>query len=173
MKKKTNPEKRMTILLLNLLFVFILSSLAVFYVDGWILHPIAIPGEDSGFDGILAQTDYANATVVDIPAFSVLDRDLIQVEQEGERHLLHFRKHRMSGHFALVSDVKVEPNYTGVVYVGTKLSQRAVYLENGIITNTSGGVQYAQNPHYFAISMIFTAAESWILWLILKKKYPG
>lgn len=173
MTKKTNQEKRMKILLLNMLVVFILATLAVFAVDGWMLHPIAVAEDDTSFDGILAQTEYANASVVDLPQFAVIPRDLILVEQDGTLHLLCFSRHRMSGRFALTDDVVVEPNYTGVVRVGPKLNGSAVIMENGKIVNSSGGTEYAQNPHYFAISMLFTAAESALLWLILKKKYPN
>lgn len=172
--KKTNQEKRMKIMLLNMLIVFILASLAAFIVDGWLLHPIPSQGYGNSFSLSKTDTPYANAEILHASHTDSAVNDVFMVQLDGKIHMLYFARHRMTDRHALKDDVIVEPGFTGGVTVGTNLNRVTMHLENGRVVNRSG-VSYGSGAggFYLTVGMIATALESLLLWLFLKKKYPN
>ena len=173
MTKNTNQEKRMKVLLLNMLIVFIVTTLITFCIDGFLLHPIPNQGFGVTFDLAKTDTAYADAKILGADHSGSYYNEIFFVEQDGELHLVYFDRHRMTGRYDLRDDVVVEPDYTGQVNLGSGTTVSTIWFEAGEMVNRSGGSVYASNGGgYLAIGMIVTAVESLILWQILKKKYP-
>ena len=63
MTNHTNHEKRMRIMLFNLILVFVVTTLIAFCIDGFLLHPIPSQGYGETFS--LRETD----TVMQMPQF--------------------------------------------------------------------------------------------------------
>ncbi len=174
MTNHTNHEKRMRIMLINLILVFVVTTLIAFCIDGFLLHPIPSQGYGETFSLRETDTVYADATILEAHHVGWAKYDIFMVEHNDVIHMLYFARHPMTDRHALKDDVIVEPGFTGGVTVGTKYTQVTMWLENGEKVNSSG-MDYGLKPGgvYLGIAFIVTAVESVILWQILKKKYPN
>lgn len=176
MVKKSLQERIATIVFINAIIAFIVCSVAAFCIDAYVKHPI--PKQEGTKEFVLAEaeTPYSDAAV--LSSYSGYQFcDIFLVEQDGTFHLLYFSHHFQTGRRALVADVTIDdvtPNQN--VNIGTKLKRIAVEIENGKIVNTGGSVTNVTSKYfgtYLMIGFVFTALESTLLAVFLRKKNKG
>lgn len=180
------PEKSMNVsrkLMINIIVVFVICFAALFVYDGFVLHPIPAPsktfeptGDFWNVEFQLSETGciYENANVIYQSEPCAQREYVVLVEQGGEYHLLYFSSHYPTYRMKLADDMIIDPDVIQEVHLGTDLHDAYVKLEKG------GKVTYcAINDYtpsrwnitwYVMISLIVTAVETAIFYLIIRPK---
>ena len=170
--KTISKEKAIRILSLNILIIFLVSSLLAFYIDGFLRHPIPRQQDGELFDLSKIDTQYADAIVLDESHAISQFGDVFLVQWQQETHLLYYKHHFQTGRHRLVSDVIVDTDSSQTVKIGTSLEQVVVNVGNGEIENLSTGPMSTAfyNSIYLLIGMVVTVGEAVAFWWILKRK---
>ena len=118
--KALNKEKAIKLLIINIVVVYLVASMACFFIDGFVLHPIPKQA-GSEFDLRKSGTVYADAAILDASFAISAYGTVYLVDWQEEVHLLYFRHHFPTGRFALASDVIIGTDALLQTEVGTIL----------------------------------------------------
>ena len=167
---KTMKEKRVRIILINALVVWVLFSVAAYFVDGFVLHNISAQNGEIT-DLSKTNTGYSNSMVVDTENYPQ-NGQVFLVEKDEQLHVLYFKNHFTTGRYILKSDTIVQTDGTQKIVVDDGIENVVITIEDKSIAN--GTMTYfaaADNGFvYMAIALLLTAFETAILWFFLKKR---